>query len=127
MAPPALSHAAPKLPVFSSSATLGPEKVWPKLSTGPEYQFPDAALAFLSAPQSASKFMFPSDGKTYRTSGPDLFHQGKPDPPGPVLGAGVNGSFDMNGNWMLAVFQVGGPSSPRVFSYQDYHMLSFPS
>ena len=71
--------------------------------------------------------MFPSDGKTYRTSGPDLFHQGKPDPPGPVLGAGVNGSFDMNGNWMLAVFQVGGPSSPRVFSYQDYHMLSFPS
>ena len=51
-------------------------------------------MAFLSEPASAGKrrLLFPSDGNTYRTIGPNLTHTGQPDPPGIVLGSGPNGT-----------------------------------
>lgn len=123
-------------PVFSVKVKLGPEVVRPKLSTGPEYQFPDAALAFLAEPQleparegnDQGTLMFPSDGKTFRTTGPDLFHQEKPDPAGPVLGLGKNGSYDMNGNWMLAAFRIGGRNSQQLvgFTHCEIHQFKCP-
>ena len=47
-----------------------------------------------SEPASAGKrrLLFPSDGNTYRTVGPNLTHTGQPDPPGIVLGNGPNGT-----------------------------------
>ena len=54
----------------------------------------DAAVAFLPEPASAGtrRLLFPSDGNTYRTVGPNRTHTGQPDPPGVVLGGGPNGT-----------------------------------
>jgi hypothetical protein len=109
---------------------LGPEVVQPQLSAGPSYQFPDAALAFLREPRDGTgaddRLMFPSDGKTYRTTGRDLTHRGSPDPPGEVLGAGPNNTYDMNGNWMLAAFRIGGPRSSQLvgFTHVENHRFN---
>jgi hypothetical protein len=103
---------------------LGPEAVRPKLSTGPAYQFPDAAMSFLTDVGGGARLMFPSDGKTWRTTGADLFHQGRPDPAGEVLGNGQgNWSYDSNGNWMLAAFRIGGARSEQLvgFTHVENH------
>ena len=112
---------------------LGPEVVQPQLSSGPAYQFPDAALAFLGerAPGAGKgkvqgTLLFPSDGATYRSTGADLLHQGRPDPSGPVLGNGPNNSYDMNGNWMLAAFRLGGDASQLLvgFTHVENHQFN---
>lgn len=103
---------------------LGPEVVRPTLSTGPAYQFPDAALSFLEGASGRDRIMFPSDGKTWRTAGPDLFHQSLPDPAGEVLGEGEgNWTYDSNGNWMLAAFRIGGAGSEQLvgFTHVENH------
>ena len=103
---------------------LGPEVVQPTLSTGPAYQFPDAALSFLEGVGGSDRLMFPSDGKTWRTTGPDLFHQHAPDPSDEVLGSGDgNWTYDSNGNWMLATFRIGGVGSEQLvgFTHVENH------
>jgi hypothetical protein len=85
------------------SFTLGPEALQPYPSPHP-YQFPDAAIAFVEDGPSTRQLYW-SDGTTYRVTGPGALPANTPSPLTPVLTSGPKGSYDANGNWMLAVFR----------------------
>jgi len=115
--------------------TLGPALIQP-YSTPHPYQFPDSAFPVLagiapaanaSAPQ---RLMFWTDGATFRAEGypaPGSFPVSV-DPPSPVLGSGPNGSYDGNGNWLLAAFRLGGAASAELvgFAHTENHVWRCP-
>lgn len=101
-------HAA-LLPLLCASFTweLGPESLAPYPPGNGPYQFPDAAFSVADDDATGDeRLMFWSDGSTYRVVGAGLFPNSTPSPVTPVLGNGPRGTYDANGNWMLATFRV---------------------
>ena len=103
--------------------SLGPEEIQPYPSPHP-YQFPDAAIAVLGDPD--SRLMFWSDGLSFRVEGTGVFPSHTPSPLTPVLGAGPPGSYDANGNWMLAVFRLENRSTLVGFTHVENHKFDCP-
>jgi hypothetical protein len=68
--------------------------------------------------------MFWSDGDTYRVRGPPPFPNNAPSPATPVLGPGANGTYDMNGNWMLAVSRLDAAGSLVGFTHVENHRFN---
>jgi len=106
------------------SFTLGPERLQPYPPGKSAYQFPDAAFSVQA--DNNSRLMFWSDGSTYRVRGAGLFPDAAPDPPGPVLVSGPKGTYDANGNWLLAAFRVGAPSRLVAFTHVENHGFDCP-
>lgn len=107
---------------LSLSVQLGPEKILAYPSPGP-YQCPDAALS-VQTDAAGQRLMFWSDGSTYRVVGSGLFPNNAPSPLTPVLSSGVKGSYDANGNWLLASFYVG--SKLVAFTHVENHGFDCP-
>ena len=102
--------------------TLGPEQLQPYPSPHP-YQFPDAAISVLDF--NNSRLMFWSDGDTFRVVGTSFFPANAPSPPTAVLGSGPKGSYDANGNWLLAAFPLGG-ARLVAFTHVENHGFDCP-
>jgi len=107
------------------SVTLGPEQLQPYPSPHP-YQFPDAAFSVQSF--NGSRLMFWSDGSTYRVEGTDFFPSNTPSPLTPVLASGPKGSYDANGNWLLAAFPLPQAGLGRLvaFTHVENHGFNCP-
>jgi hypothetical protein len=56
-------------------------------------------------------------------NGPGPFPTAAPQPTTPVLADGPSNTYDANGNWILHVERVGGPSSPVLvgFTHVENH------
>ena len=123
---PLVVLAAVIAPCAGLSWALGPEEVQPYPAGGPSaYQFPDSAFALLADEGSSGDVMlFYSDGKTFRVSGPPPLPHGVPSPTTAVLTGGPPGSYDGNGNWMLAVARVG--TSLVGFTHVENHVWECP-
>ena len=107
--------------------SLGPEALAPYPSPAP-YQFPDAAFSVQDVPAGipgGPRLMFWSDGNTYRVVGDGLFPSGAPTPLTPVLGAGPPGTYDGNGNWLLAAFPTSG-AGLVAFTHVENHRFDCP-
>lgn len=129
--PCACAFSVHPVPSGTVSWTLGPEVVQRYADHHPR-QDPDSAFPVLSgmAPAAgngtAQRLMFWTDGTTYRAEGtaalgsfPVTTH-----PPAPVLLSGPTGSYDGNGNWLLAAFRLGGPASAELvgFTHAENHV-----
>jgi hypothetical protein len=133
---PAAQPAAAEQPAQPAAAeqppltwTLGPESLAPYPSPAP-YQFPDAGFSVQDLPAgipggSSSRLMFWSDGDTYRVIGDGLFPNATPSPPTPVLGAGPPGTYDGNGNWLIAAFPTTG-AGLVAFTHVENHRFNCP-
>lgn len=114
-----------KITCNSLSFTLGPEQIQPYPSPHP-YQFPDAAFSVLdSLSSNTTRLMFWSDGTTFRVEGPGFFPSNTPMPLTPVLSTGPKGSYDANGNWMLATFRLNGTNLVG-FTHVENHGFNCP-
>jgi hypothetical protein len=69
--------------------------------------------------------MFWSDGRTWRVVGPGKFPTNTPNPVTAVLGAGDKGTYDANGNWLLATFRLNS-STLIGFSHVENHGFDCP-
>jgi hypothetical protein len=111
--------------IAALSWELGPESLAPYPPGAGPYQFPDAAFAVADDNGSADeRLMFWSDGLTYRVRGTGLFPNSTPSPPTPVLGSGPKGTYDANGNWLLASFRVN--KSLIAFTHVEDHGFDCP-